>query len=644
MIPPSAIKDQNGPSGEYFTGTNMEFTFEIIDEANDSPANADYNCELFIDLNCDGNYAKTEKLNDIIIYQNGNIVSKDTSGTYHLKLKTQYTVSRKIPQEYLKLMPWKLAVVNNVNTEIRTSETGYTKRKAENAEHNTIRVLQIGPIKDCKWNLKEDTDFTKFFDKVKNDFNVQIEYITISKYEKEYSANCNYLDSYNMLIVGFCDGVAYGTVYGSSGGNFTEEGVKGILDFANTGKSVIFAHDNTSSSNYDRDAKDKTDNDKTWKGWAYYFNQSLQAVSGMDRYGITSSKTSELLKKAQNLDSGSEEWKSVQKNSYDMAYQYNTQKSKTFSETQGFSNAKLAVSLQGDPNTNVQITEKVSKINTGAITEYPYKIDSEFSVADTHYQYYQLSMEEDSDQDGSDDIVVWYCLGNGNGSDYYDSTPRDVRNNYYIYSYKNIIYTGVGHSKDFTTMEKKLFVNTIIAAYNAQAVNPNLTFVKESDWDAPEETSVYYMLDNMNFTSSSELITDSQEFHLKVSDSNLVGTSIEGTNTKDLKLEFFIESEKGNEMEEFDGMKLEKISLSVFLNETPLYNNNEGNIYVHSGNVYDIILSDLEKWLKDENGQYKGKLTLYAKISCEYLYYGEKREAKSVASIKLCQRQLFDLD
>ena len=28
-------------------------------------------------------------------------------------------------------------------------------------------------------------------------------------------------------------------------------------------------------------------------------------------------------------------------------------------------------------------------------------------------------------------------------------------------------------------MEKKLFVNTIIAAYNAQAVNPELMFVKQ---------------------------------------------------------------------------------------------------------------------------------------------------------------------
>ena len=86
-------------------------------------------------------------------------------------------------------------------------------------------------------------------------------------------------------------------------------------------------------------------------------------------------------------------------------------------------------------------------------------------------------MEEDSDNDGNGDIVVWYCLGNKDnteGNFYYDHTPNDVRNNYYIYSYKNIIYTGVGHSNVNNDMEKKLFVNTIIAAYNAQAVKPNI--------------------------------------------------------------------------------------------------------------------------------------------------------------------------
>ena len=62
-------------------------------------------------------------------------------------------------------------------------------------------------------------------------------------------------------------------------------------------------------------------------------------------------------------------------------------------------------------------------------------------------------------------------------------------------------------------MEKKLFVNTIIAAYNAQAVNPELMFVKQSDRNAAQEKTVY---DNVNFNESQELIKNKPlEFHLK---------------------------------------------------------------------------------------------------------------------------------
>ena len=65
-------------------------------------------------------------------------------------------------------------------------------------------------------------------------------------------------------------------------------------------------------------------------------------------------------------------------------------------------------------------------------------------------------------------------------------------------------------------MEKKLFVNTIIAAYNAQAVNPELMFVKQSDRNAAQEKTVYYTLDNVNFNESKELIKNKPlEFHLK---------------------------------------------------------------------------------------------------------------------------------
>ena len=61
-----------------------------------------------------------------------------------------------------------------------------------------------------------------------------------------------------------------------------------------------------------------------------------------------------------------------------------------------------------------------------------------------------------------------------------------------------------------------MFVNTIIAAYNAQAVNPELMFVKQSDRNAAQEKTVYYTLDNVNFNESQELIKNKPlEFHLK---------------------------------------------------------------------------------------------------------------------------------
>ena len=67
---------------------------------------------------------------------------------------------------------------------------------------------------------------------------------------------------------------------------------------------------------------------------------------------------------------------------------------------------------------------------------------------------------------------------------------------------------------------------------------------------------------------------------------------------------------------------------------------------LNSGNVYDFTLNELqnyESYLKTSAG-YKGKVTLYAKISCKYIYYCTEKEAQSIAQINICQRQLFDLD
>ena len=640
----------------------MTFQFQIIDEAQASPANAEYNCELYIDLNCDGNFSKSEKLDDIAVMQNGNVIKKE-NGIYQLSLNGGYTVSRKIPQEYIKLMPWKLVVTNNNNSEIRTSEIGYTKRQNTTSTQNTINVLQIIPNNsaECTWNLATDTTFQNLFDNVK-DFNVKISTITVGQYETQYSANATYLNQYNMLIIGFCDGAGYGSSYGGNNPtNFSENGAQRILEFANTGKSVILAHDNTSSSVYDRTAQNGgISGDSTWKGWAYFFNQTLRRASGMDRYGITAPQsTSDILKQAKELDTNAQstDWNAISKNSSDMAYYLNKNKEKTYSETQGFTNGKLRIANTTRETGSTEVTTTASQVNEGAITEYPYKIDKKITVAPTHFQYYQLALEENADEDDSGDLVVWYCLGdkdNKTGNGYYAHSPNDVRNNYYIYSYKNIIYTGVGHkpvTDKGNLMEKKLFVNTIIAAYNAQAVNPELMFVKQANINAAQEKTVYYTLDNVNFNESQELIKNKPlEFHLKVTDSNLVGTSLAGTNTKDLKLQLYIESDGGKKVEGIGGENTNVVPIDVPVyeagNKDSLTTDSNGCIYVNSGKVYNFTLNDLpdyENYLKTSAG-YKGKVTLYAKISCKYIYYGTEKEAQSVAQINICQRQLFDLD
>ena len=152
---------------------------------------------------------------------------------------------------------------------------------------------------------------------------------------------------------------------------------------------MILAHDNTSSSVYDRTAQN---GNGIWKGWAYYFNQTLRAASGMDRYGITDSLTSSMLKEAKELNKLSPDWQKVFDNSSDMAYFLNKNKEKTYSETQGFTNGKLRVANTTRETQNTEATTKASQVNEGAITEYPYKIDKTITVAATHFQYYQLPL------------------------------------------------------------------------------------------------------------------------------------------------------------------------------------------------------------------------------------------------------------
>ena len=83
-----------------------------------------------------------------------------------------------------------------------------------------------------------------------------------------------------------------------------------------------------------------------------------------------------------------------------------------------------------------------------------------------------------------------------------------------------------------------------------------------------------------------------------MTDSNLVGTSFAGTNTKDLKLQLYIESDDGTKIEGIGGenTKVKEIHLPVYKASEKQAEYEDGYVYVNSGNVYDFTLNELQNY------------------------------------------------
>ena len=191
-------------------------------------------------------------------------------------------------------------------------------------------------------------------------------------------------------------------------------------------------------------------------------------------------------------------------------------------------------------------------MNDGQITNYPYQIGDMPWVKSTHQQYYTLDLNADNDQDQETDIVVWYNLaGSATG---YSCAPGDVKNNYYIYSKGNVIYTGMGHSASgrstdeapyaeaVTLEEAKLFINTMIAAYNAGQRNPEIVTMT-SGGTLTDVVYNYYdsLITDQGVASDYNIVTneeDKAEVFFRVNDLNIT------QGTKEVELHYYMEVEE----------------------------------------------------------------------------------------------------
>ncbi|MCM1538771.1 MAG: DUF5057 domain-containing protein [bacterium] len=322
------------------------------------------------------------------------------------------------------------------------------------------------------------------------------------------------LYQYDMVIVGFQDCVPAIP---------SQKAVEALQRYADTGKSMLFTHDTTYSGGFGNGPSNFT----YTGGLGQSFSMNIRDLCGMDRYGVSVDwysydaegraqdnrsgspiRTPGAQASAYNASSAAYQWYASHPGgtSRDVAYAPGTNQTMMAAQTQG-----LTWSLTADefkrmfnwhgrggtitPNKNrhnpdANALTEVTQVNSGIITQYPYEISPRIYVGTTHAQYYQLDLDTDWDGDERGDVVCWYAIASldpGDWNDIYDFSPNDVRNNYYIYNKGNITYTGVGHSTQKITLdEKKLFINTFVAAYNAGIRNPSVRIVEDGSVNAPD--------------------------------------------------------------------------------------------------------------------------------------------------------------
>ena len=289
---------------------------------------------------------------------------------------------------------------------------------------------------------------------------------------------------------------------------------------------------------------------------------------------------------------------------------------------------------------------KVDLVNRGQITEYPYYLPDSFNVSQTHAQYWQLNTE--------DDVAVWMTLQHGNNGPS-SNFDKDTVNGYYIYSKGNILYSGVGHSGNFTDYELKLFVNSIISSYRSELAGATLLV---NNYDANTYGADTYIYIDSDFEEASEAVEDTdfgeQKLKFTVVENNLVSNPtikvafaepIE-ENDRQVTVRNFDEKTKsifGDEDEDAAfNIKLYRYTDNIDEAELVSSDDAEENEVASNYNYYLVIPDDIIRWysqkLADGN---KNSYVLYAKLTFSYKVGLEIEGAQKERTVETLQRIIF---
>ena len=759
----------NGGSLEKIDGKyQLQYIFNLQNDAAISQTGTTYDCKLFVDKNADGRfsgsdyvegktYTSSEEVSGLTVYirkgdewNKVDPIATANGSRYELRTGETYRVIRALPEEYVGVIPWKLVFYDNADRLVRTAKSGYTSVPQQSGK-KTIRVLQLlSDDNRNNWNLHdEQNNSNSTFSKCINgltDWNVvgldQVNWdgtVTPSKsidsmtvtylvneklkiggtsdtdIQKIYQESYNLFQQYDMLILGFGDAYRFGYTYSASDiSNNKLDNVKrnlavgwAVRDYIESGKSILFTHDTTSYVNNIQSAIQWNDqgykeDQKNYWYWGYEFNKTIRASVGLDRYGAlkeyyqqrAASTTGEEQKRDQEYlktlesytfdeikepNSDNELWQKEGVTKYTVVRflrSYLEDLRTTNSSEVWFPVKNSLLKQAGYDNGNGPAWNYPSnllmgdyagssliatQVNEGQITQYPYQIsaDEQLEISNTHYQWLQPNMELDRNGDGKNDIVVWYCIsgvadGNYKNTNIYNITPNDVVNNYYIYTMGNVTYSGAGHSTPSKESEIKLFVNTMIAAYNAGVTAPSVRF---KDKSGSKIQSVYMLYDpvnhivlddknngtiSVNFQADDyNILAGGQqlcvEFYKSCADDTSGAISVDGITGKVLRLK--TDGEDGLKITDSNGNVISPIERNGVKNCYPITN---GATYTlkYSSDEMGLFSTDTSGTILNEGAQAS---TIYARV---YTVYdsGSKVTPCGIAELSISAQELFELD
>lgn len=565
-----APESYDGNGNGILTDDTLTVSFKIVNATDPSPSTTTYTGSFYFDSDGNGLYTDEEKVADLAVAGDDGSSDENYGDSMKGGLTKDdaptYTAAVILPEQMVGSVNWKLVVTQNPDVSggseylPHASVSRICYKPATNGKKPVIDVLQVNSDTRLNnrnvYNLEEankseniaDTYIDQYHKWLRNetvtdkyrinivtvcakDFNIMKypngrEKRTIERDGDEYTIESGgdiNLDAYDMIILGFSD------MYQS----LDRKSCYRIQDFADSGKSVLFTHDNSShayltKSNtnvfgwYIKDSPDPNDHahpeNKNAYAWAAFdFNTTLRSLDKMDVYGITDTKLG---------SGGVSEWNVKDKDGNYVQNGFlaklNPQAGMTEREAYGYNSSKViqteqltAEQISMLKNAGYSIAYKPEAVEnpTGEVKTVPqtqaytdglldrwkfdkgdiyYHTKDDFSKLQTNnvkqvnkgtittYPYYLNNADllrvstthcQYSQLNlNSDNIVVWYTLDNS----YY--RDQDVANDYYLFSCDNIFYTGAGHRDNPTEAEAKLFINTMIAAYRQQASKPKAYF------------------------------------------------------------------------------------------------------------------------------------------------------------------------